>query len=156
MLAQTLRLPEELNYLRDYGCEFEYLEATIKYAACLNNYHSPFAMVVDAKVQLENWKWYRDPGPQRLSSEDEIIGTTDTLPLNPSPCSEVAYFRGKSLRLSVVDMKQGTLYLSLDKNLAVVEWLFVNHEKKYFYDHQVTVSKLKDHAFRRPLSTIFS
>eukprot|EP01031_Cornospumella_fuschlensis_P023384 gene23384-28376_t len=147
LLASKVRTPLELEFLQNYGYPWELLESTVKYAALLPTADGVGDFVAE-QSRLSNWLWYSDPGPVALCQQDKIVDPallhffSDT-----KRCKRIIHFAETHLSLNVWEMEEGVLYASTKHNLGLVQWWIVLHDLKLVLGHQVTMSKMTDHAF---------
>eukprot|EP01031_Cornospumella_fuschlensis_P030882 gene30882-37319_t len=147
LLASKVKTPLELEFLQNYGYPWELLESTVKYAGVLQTADGVGNFVAE-QSQLPNWLWYSDPGPVALCRQDELADSALLqLVSRTKRCKRTIHFAETHLSLNVWEIEEGVLYESTKHNMGLVEWWIVLHDLKLIVGHQVTMSKMTDHAF---------
>jgi len=91
------------------------------------------------------WEWHVDPGYHSLLDKTSRI-TSRSIPAIP-PCFREITYSGVYLNKPAKELEAGVLYRSISPNIAVGEFLTVDHATKTVFMFQASFSDIKERPF---------
>jgi len=144
IIAKHITRPEEIRIMHCLKLNYQLAEVIIKIGMLKRHFMHPSDP--DEYWNRKNWEWHSDPGYSTLLSHQTKLFPAN-IPSLPLYAKEIT-FSGVFLNMSAISLASDVLYRSLSHNMAVGEFLSVDHTTKTVYVYQVTLSDIKNHPFK--------